>query len=51
MPKRKTNVNDLFYSDAPEAAAWRAEQADIDADIEGLARNPETELMVAKMEA
>ncbi len=41
----------LLYSNDPAAAAWRAKQADVDADIEGLARDPEADRMIADMDA
>jgi hypothetical protein len=41
----------LLYSDDPAAAAWRAKQADVDADIEGLSRDGEADRMIADMDA
>ena len=41
----------LLYSNDPAAAAWRAKQADVDADIEGLSRDREADRMIAEMDA
>lgn len=41
----------LLYSNDPAAAAWRAKQADLDADIEGLSRDHEADRMIADMDA
>ncbi len=41
----------LFYSNDPAAAAWRAKQADVDADIEGLSRDREADRIIAEMDA
>jgi len=38
-----------LISDDPASAAWRAEQARVDADIEGLHSDPETEALMAQM--
>ena len=43
--------NSLLYSNDPAAAAWRAKQADVDADIEGLSRDREADRMIAEMDA
>ena len=40
-----------FHSDNPADAAWRAEQAHVDADIVGLPRDPDAERLVAEMTA
>jgi hypothetical protein len=40
-----------LHSKDPEAATWRAQQAQVDADIEGLSRDPEADRMVADMDA
>ena len=37
-----------FYGDDKASAKWRAQQADVDADIEGLARDPVAEQLVAE---
>jgi hypothetical protein len=42
---------DVMTSMRPEAMAWRAEQAEVDADIEGLARDPGAEALVQQMNA
>jgi hypothetical protein len=49
MPKRKP-VSRL-HSKKPEDAKWRYQQAMVDADIEGLPRDPEAERLVAQMTA
>ena len=38
-----------LHSHHAEDAAWRAEQAHVDADIEGLARDPEVSRFVSDM--
>jgi hypothetical protein len=40
-----------LHSKLPEDAAWRKQQAHVDADIEGLARDPQVEQMVAEWKA
>nr|WP_294506040.1 hypothetical protein [uncultured Rhodopila sp.] len=40
-----------LHSKDPAAAAWRAQQAQVDADIEGLSRDPAADRMVADMDA
>jgi hypothetical protein len=40
-----------LHSKDPVDAAWRAQQANIDADIEGLARDPEADKLMARMDA
>jgi hypothetical protein len=42
---------DFMTSMVPEAMAWRAEQAEIDADIEGLADDPGSAELLRRMEA
>lgn len=39
-----------MYGDDPASRAWRAEQARVDADIEGLARDPAAESLLAEMD-
>jgi len=39
MIRKKKPLN-RYYSDHPLDAEWRRAQADVDADIEGLARDP-----------
>ena len=42
---------DLRFSDnTPEGADYRAEQAHIDADIEGIARHEDTRALIAEMD-
>jgi hypothetical protein len=41
----------LLYSNDPAAAAWRAKQADVDSDIEGLSHDREADRMIAGMDA
>ena len=50
MPKIKPRVS-RFYSQNPADAAWRYEQAQVDADIEGLPRDTEAEALIAAMTA
>ena len=40
-----------LHSRDPADAAWRAQQANIDADIEGLARDPKADELIAQMDA
>ena len=40
-----------LYSKSQSDAAWRAQQAQVDADIEGLARDPAVDRMIAEMDA
>ncbi|MFM9939036.1 MAG: hypothetical protein ACKVP7_06030 [Hyphomicrobiaceae bacterium] len=40
-----------LHSNNPEDAAWRAQQARVDADIAGLSRDPELEGLVAEWDA
>lgn len=40
-----------FNATTPEAAQYRADQAMIDADIEGMARDPELESLIEAWEA
>ena len=48
MPKTKPRVG-RFHSQNPADAAWRYEQAQVDADIEGLPRDAEAERLIAAM--
>ena len=50
MPRRRLPRNPMRSQD-PAAAAWRSEQADVDADIAGLARDPEDDRLVSEMDA
>ena len=50
MPKIKPRVSRL-HSKNPADAAWRFEQAQVDADIEGLPRDAEAEALIAAMTA
>lgn len=38
-----------LHSTNPQDAAWRARQAQVDADIEGLARDSEADRLIAQM--
>ena len=49
MPPR--SARRPLHSSDPVDAAWRSEQADVDADIEGLARDPEVDRFEAEMDA
>ena len=40
-----------LHSKDPADAAWRARQAQVDADIEGLSRDPVADQLVAEMTA
>ncbi len=40
-----------LHSKDPADAAWRARQAQVDADIEGLSRDPEADRLAAEMAA
>ena len=40
-----------LHSKNPADAAWRAQQAHVDADIEGLSRDPLADLLSAEMNA
>lgn len=40
-----------LHSKDPADAAWRAQQCEVDSDIEGLARDPEADRLVAEMDA
>lgn len=52
MPARRSNRRPMHSHDAAAAAAaWRSEQSDVDADIEGLARDLEAARMVAELDA
>jgi len=50
MPTSTRRVSRLHSQD-PADAAWRARQAQVDADIEGLSRDPGADRLVAKMQA
>jgi hypothetical protein len=50
MTKSKRRVGRMHSQD-PADAAWRYEQAQVDADIEGLPRDAEAEHMIADMTA
>ncbi len=50
MPTPSRRVSRLHSKD-PADAAWRAGQAQVDADIEGLSRDPEADRLVAEMAA
>ena len=50
MPKSSKRVSRLHSKD-PADAAWRAQQAHVDADIEGLSRDAGIDRFVAEMAA
>ena len=50
MTKSKQRVGRMHSQD-PADAAWRYEQAQVDADIEGLPRDAEAERLIADMTA
>ena len=50
MPENKPRASRM-YSPEPVDAAWRFEQAQVDADIEGLPRDAEAERLIAAMTA
>jgi hypothetical protein len=50
MPRSSKRVSRLHSKD-PADAAWRAGQAQVDADIEGLSRDPGADRLVAEMAA
>lgn len=49
--KRRAKQVSRLHSNDPADAAWRARQAHVDADIEGLARDQEGARMIAAMRA
>ncbi len=50
MPRPGKPVSRLHSKDLADAA-WRAQQAHVDADIEGLARDPDNDRLVAELRA
>lgn len=48
---KKLLARPSFNDPTPEAAAHRGQQAHVDADIEGLARDPQAEAMTGEMRA
>lgn len=50
MPKTKPRPSRL-HSQNPADASWRFEQAQVDADIEGLPKDAEAERLIAAMTA
>jgi hypothetical protein len=50
MPTSSKRVSRLHSKD-PADAAWRARQAQVDADIEGLSRDAEADRLVAEMDS
>jgi hypothetical protein len=50
MPTQPRRISRLHSKD-PADAAWRARQAHVDADIEGLSRDNRADQLVADMEA
>lgn len=51
MPKPNRQRLSRLHSRRAEDAAWRASQAHVDADIEGITRDPEVSRFVADMKA
>lgn len=50
MPQSRQRPSRLHSGDAADAV-WRAQQAHVDADIEGLSRDREADRLVAEMDA
>ncbi len=50
MIRHRSSSPSRLHSNRAADATWRAGQAQVDADIEGLARDPEADRMVAKMD-
>ena len=48
--KRQRDARSPLVSMDAASVAWRREQANVDADIEGLARLPETDALIAEMD-
>ena len=51
MPNPNRQRLSRLHSRRSEDAAWREQQADVDADIEGLSRDPEADRLMAEMDA
>lgn len=51
MPNLNRQRLSRLHSKRAEDAAWREHQADVDADIEGLSRDPEADRLTAEMDA
>ena len=51
MPAAGQQRSSRLHSRCAEDAVWRSQQAQVDADIEGLARDPEADRLMAKMDA
>ncbi|MGD9784659.1 MAG: hypothetical protein AB7E80_01665 [Hyphomicrobiaceae bacterium] len=51
MPNPSRHHLSRLHSKRAEDAAWREHQADVDADIEGLSRDPEADRIVSEMDA
>jgi hypothetical protein len=51
MPNPNRQRLSRLHSGRAEDAAWRDQQADVDADIEGLSRDPEADRFMAEMDA
>lgn len=49
--RSRPDLMHLFTSTDPEIVAWRREQADVDADIEGLARDEQADKLSAELKA
>lgn len=50
MPDPNRSSLSRLHSKRAEDAAWRERQADVDADIEGLARDPVADRLMADMD-
>ena len=44
------NAPSMMTDNTPKARAWRREQANVDADIEGMARNSEAQAFIAELD-
>ena len=51
LPCQNPRPSPDLHSDCAADVAWRSQQAHVDADIEGLPRNPETERLLAQWAA
>lgn len=50
MPNPNRRHLSRLHSKRAEDAAWREHQADVDADIEGLSRDPDADRLMAEMD-
>lgn len=51
MPNLNRQRLSRLHSKRAEDAVWREHQADVDADIEGLSRDPEADRLAVEMDA